>query len=153
MSHVVEIEPETADQAISSLIAADLAARRMGGKLIRDKKTYSWYGEHVGDYALPAGRKPQDLGNCEHAISFDKAKYEVGLVEGQKFPGTYSLQYDFYDPELKSIMGTKGSRFMQLYQTELAKAQAQSIDGNCVETEDEEGNIYIEIDTTQRLGY
>jgi len=154
VSHVVEIEPDTAEQAIQSLHVAELAAKRLGGELIRNKKTYKWYGRHVGDYKLPEGQKPEDLGKCEHVIRFPGVKYEVGLVASKKHPGTYKLGYDFYDRGLKKIMGENGGPFMQLYQVEVAKIQAQKIDGNCTESEvDEEGNIYIDIDTTARIGH
>ena len=166
MSHVVVVEADSADQAISNLHIAGEVAKRMGGELVLDQKTYKWFERHMGDFPLPEGFKVEDLGKCEHMIKFDDVNYQVGLVASRKFPGTYGIVYDFFDRQLNEKMGQAkveteegkmktvyGTHFMQLYQVETAKYQAQIYDHNYMETEDEEGNIYVEIDTTNRMGY
>ena len=155
MSHVEEHEPETADQAIRSLYVLGLAAARMGGRLIQGQTTYKWFGQHMKDYPIPEGRTVEDLGKCEHAIAFDGVNYEVGVVKSQKFPGTFSLVYDWWDSKLKQKIGGKNAELlMQLYQVETAKVMAKKLDnGQYTETADEEGNIIVEIDTTARIGH
>lgn len=89
MSHVTTIAIEIRD-----LDALEAAARELGATLVRDQKTYTWYGQHVGDYPLPKGITKEQLGKCDHAIKVPGVNYEIGVV---KLPnGNYTLVYDFY---------------------------------------------------------
>ena len=91
MSHVVKC-----DFLISDLESLDLAAKRLGGRLVRGKKTYSWFGRHVGDYSLPAGRTKEQMGTCEHELVFDGCGYSVGVIKRADGKPGYDLEYDFY---------------------------------------------------------
>ena len=61
MSHMSTIELEVKDIDILSK-----ACSRMGLKLIRDQKTFKWFG--------------RDDGVCDHAISIPDAAYEIGVI-------------------------------------------------------------------------
>jgi hypothetical protein len=52
-----------------------------GMELVRNQKTYRWYGTYIGG-PLPEGFTTADLGKCEHAIRVkgaDKHVHEVGV--------------------------------------------------------------------------
>ena len=91
MSHVTTIECE-----IKDLEALKAACKKAGLEFRENKKTYKWYGRHVGDYPLPEGFKKQDLGKCDHAIGVpgNKNAYEIGVVQqGDK----YTMLWDFWN--------------------------------------------------------
>lgn len=69
MSHVV-----TVDVRVRNLKALAAACERLGLELLRDKKTFRWFGKWVNDYhdanaAVNNGINPKDFGKCEHAIA------------------------------------------------------------------------------------
>jgi len=87
MSHVVHSEVLIKDiEALRSAVAALDCA-------MVAKKTYNWYGQHVGDYPMPKGMTADQLGKCEFAIQVPGARYEVGVVKSDK---GYTLAWDFY---------------------------------------------------------
>ena len=63
MSHVATIEIEIRDLADLRNACLDL-----GLVFAEGQQEYNWYGEHVGDFALPEGFTEADLGRCDHAI-------------------------------------------------------------------------------------
>jgi hypothetical protein len=91
MSHVVDIDLAITDLDCLKKAVADL------GLEWREKQTYRWYGRHVGDYPLPAGFTPDDLGKCEFAVGIpgNSRAYEVGVVKRKDGNG-YTLLVDFY---------------------------------------------------------
>lgn len=91
MSHVVEI-----DLVIDDIDLLKKAVESMGLEW-REKNTYRWYGLHVGDYPLPKGFTPSDLGKCEFAIGIpgNPQAYEVGVVKKKDGSG-YGLLVDFF---------------------------------------------------------
>ena len=115
MSHIASI-----DIIITDLKALQAAARELGAVWIEGKKTYTWYGESVGDYPLPAGMTVDQLGKCDHVISLPGVRYEIGVV---KLPtGNYTLAFDFYGrhgkhdgEKLLAHFGTGLTRIKQLY--------------------------------------
>ena len=138
MSHVVKIDTELRD-----LAAVEAACKRLGWVFLRDKKTYEWYGRHVGDYPIPKGMAKEDMGKCEHAISIPGVKYEVGLV---KSGSGWAPIYDFYDSSLKQAMGgIKAEKFMQAYAVEKAKIEARKKGYKCQETKLDNGSIRLTI--------
>ena len=90
MSHVSTIELE-----INDLEALKKACVSLGFEFRENQKEYAWYGRHMGDYPIPEGMTKEDLGKCQHAIRVPGAKYEVGVISGQK-PGTHQLIWDFW---------------------------------------------------------
>lgn len=97
MSHIT-----TCELVIQDLDSLAIAAEKLGLELVRDKKTYKWFGQFVGDYNDPAvqalGIDPKQYGKCEHVLRAKDAKagtYEIGLARNPKGSG-FVLLYDFF---------------------------------------------------------
>ena len=83
------------------------AAERLGLRLEK-RSNYRWYGRYVGDTALPAGLRAEDMGrNAEYVLTptaeaCKKHKidpnqvYEIGLIPHPERPGEYLLAYDYW---------------------------------------------------------
>lgn len=69
MSHVATIDIE-----ITNLQDLQNACADLGLEFVEGQQTYNWYGESVGDYAIPEGFDENDLGRCEHAIKLNDAQ-------------------------------------------------------------------------------
>jgi hypothetical protein len=95
MSHV-----ETARVTITDLDALKAACARLGVEFVENKKTYNWYGRHMGDYPPPAGFNPSDLGHCDHVVRVPGVNYEIGIVKARNPDGTpakgYTCLFDFW---------------------------------------------------------
>jgi hypothetical protein len=89
MSHVAKI-----DLVVTDLAALKRAAEALGGIWLEGRKTYKWWGHHVGDYPLPPGIAKEDLGHCDHVIKAPNVEYEIGVR--RMADGTYTLLFDFY---------------------------------------------------------
>ena len=84
MSHVT-----TGEMCITNLDYAEIAAKKLGGVLVRDKKTFKWYGKWLNDWsdkraAVNRNIDPKTFGQCDHVIAMQDAEegdYEVGLVK------------------------------------------------------------------------
>jgi len=120
MSHVVAV-----DFAVDSLDHLAVAAEACGCELIRNQKTWKWYGKWMNDYDSDdaaykkIGIKPEDYGKCEHAIRVkgDKDAYEVGVVKNPTGPG-YRLVWDFFGGSgaaLQEKIGKAGSELTAQY--------------------------------------
>lgn len=101
MSHVT-----TGELCITDLDCAEIAAKRLGGRLVRGKKTFEWYGEWLDDWqnderaAATRGVDPETFGQCDHAIVLgdaDEGDYEIGLVKRADGKG-YEAVYDLWGP-------------------------------------------------------
>lgn len=98
MSHVT-----TGEMCVTNLEYAEIAAQRLGGRLVRDKKTFQWYGKWLNDWtderaAVSRGVNPETFGQCDHAIVMNDAvegDYEVGLVKREDGKGWDAI-YDVY---------------------------------------------------------
>jgi len=75
MSHISTIEV-----CITDLDALESAVKALGGRLVRGKKTYNWYGEVVNSRRTPKNIDKSKLGTCEHAIEFPGINYSIGVV-------------------------------------------------------------------------
>jgi len=119
MSHITEATAEVTD-----LECLKEAAQDLGGKLHENQKTHKWWGRWVGDAPLPAGVKEEDLGKCDHAISFPGCEYEVGVVKQAN--DKYALRYDYYATGgLERKLGGKNAELlMQNYGVRKAVKQA-----------------------------
>ena len=91
ISHVTKVDIEIRD-----LSALRTAGELCGLSLEMGQSTYRWFGQHVGDYPMPAGMKQSDLGKCTHALSVtgDTTAYEIGVVRQPN--GTFRLVWDFW---------------------------------------------------------
>ena len=104
MSHIAKGKGQ-----VKTRKAIEAAVKALGGQVL-EKKTYEWYGRHVGDYPLPEGYKKEQMGKCDFALKFPGIRYEVGVVKAPN--GNYDLLYDFYGSggqhdgqKLKAIVG------------------------------------------------
>ena len=108
MSHMVEIACK-----IKDLAALRAACDEMGFTFKENQRTYTWFGQWVGDSAMPEGMTTADLGKCEHAIGVPGCKYEIGV---RKHEGAYTLTYDWWNSGgLKSRLGTNAGPLVQSY--------------------------------------
>jgi hypothetical protein len=130
MSHT-----EVIDLEVTDLTTLANTAKRLGGELILNQKTYEWYGRYMQDYPMPEGIAVSDLGKCEHAIKFPGINYEVGVIKSKTQKGAYSLLWDFWDNSLKDKMGgDKAIAFIQHYTMEKTKRAAMSKGKLCRES-------------------
>lgn len=127
MSHVLQ-----SSIIIKDLECLDAAVRSMGATLVRNVKTYNWYGRSVGDYPIPEGMTKEQLGHCDHVIRLPGVHYEIGVCGNQK-DGSFRLQYDFYSgglmhdgQKLKTHFGDGLSRLQTAYTESTVRKQAQS---------------------------
>lgn len=128
MSHVEDINLEVKD-----LAALEAAAAELGLTFVRDKKTYAWFGHHVGDHPLPEGFTPEMLGKCEHVIRMQGCEYEIGVARNPLKPSTHTLLFDFWGPgrKLQQSFGKGLERLKQHYglnaATNLARKKGHSV--------------------------
>ena len=127
MSHV-----ETAKVTITDLEALQKAAARLGAEFVQDKKTYPFFGRHVGDYPLPQGFTASEMGKCDHAIRVPGINYEVGVCRAKDGKG-YTLLFDFYGHQrgghdgelLRKHFGDKLVKLVDAYSIEALKSVAR----------------------------
>ncbi len=130
MSHT-----EVIDLEVTDLKCLANTAKRLGGQLILNQKTYQWYGRYMNDYPMPEGVSVSDLGKCEHAIKFPGINYEVGVVKSKTQKGAYSLMWDFWDKQLKQKMGGEQAiTFVQHYTMEKTRLAAKAKGKLCRES-------------------
>lgn len=119
MSHVAEMDME-----IKDLEALDAACKQMGLELVRDQKTYKWWGHSVGDYPLPKGFKEQDLGKCDHAIRIpgNREAYEIGVMPRRDGRPGFTMLWDFYNGGygMEKMVGHEGNKLKQEYAVQTA---------------------------------
>lgn len=103
MSHVAMQETKPGEPMFKDMEALKMACDMLGLE-IEHKKTYTWWGSHVGDYPVPAGVDKKELGrNAEFVIKLNAEKrakypsaYEVGMIADPNNAGCYVPIYDFY---------------------------------------------------------
>jgi hypothetical protein len=127
MSHVATVELE-----IKDIDALEIAAKELGLELMRNQKTYRWYGRWVQDYhgndaAYKHGIKPENYGKCEHALRIkgDTSGYEIGVARNEA--GQLQLIWDFYGSGQRLVekIGKDAGKLTQLYACEVATKQAK----------------------------
>lgn len=149
MSHVVSSKGLITDL---DCLEAVLAKHFPRMKLIRNQKTYKWYGQWVKDYhgsdaAYKNGIDPKSFGKCEHAIKLEGCGYEIGLVKVEGKDG-YTAIWDFWGEgrKLSDAMGTGAERLMVAYGQEFCQRFAESV-GSTASTEiDNNEELLVEID-------
>ena len=139
MSHLTKIELE-----INDLNSLEKAVKRLGGELKRNQKVYKWFGMFMGDAPLPVGVKKEDLGNCDHAISFPNAQYEIGVVKTGS--NKFELLYDYWSSGgLDRIVGKDAGLLKQAYALEVAKRQAINSGFTATEKKLQDGSIQLKV--------
>lgn len=148
MSHV-----ESVDVTVTDLDAVKAACKRLGVDFIQGKKTYNWFGQHVGDYPLPKGMTEEELGKCDHVVKVPGVNYEIGLVKKKDGKG-YTLAYDFWGSskngghdggQLKARFGDKLQKFVDAYSVEALKRQALKKGYMCSEKVLPSGAIQLKV--------
>jgi hypothetical protein len=129
---------------VKSLDVLEAAAKRLGGVLVRNQKSFRWFGHWVDDTPIPDGlfsavetqrlragsREARAkvmnelMSHCDHAISFGPDAYEVGVQ--RQADGTYALRWDFFNGALPAKIGADGLKLMQAYNIEDAKAMSRA---------------------------
>lgn len=125
MSHVAAI-----DLKVTDIEAAKLAFEACGMEL-REQAQYAWWGTSVGDYAIPAGLKVEDLGKCQYAarvngttpVSGPYGPWEIGLVPRRDGGPGWELMYDFFGAPGRALEAAAGSKLTK-FKVEYASAVA-----------------------------
>ena len=116
MSHISKIELEVKDLGILCQ-----ACSRLGLELLRDSKTFKWYGQEA---------------QCDHCIRVPGADYEIGVLNRN---GSYELNCDFYDKNLEKVIGLKGGLLRQAYAVEKTRLEARKKGYSVIERQSENG--------------
>lgn len=145
MSHVADMNLK-----IKNLDDLSRACQTLGLELVRDQKTYKWFGRWMNDYsgenaAYNHGIKPEDYGKCDHAIRIpgDSKAYEIGVVADGS--GEYQLIWDFYGGGFGLVdkIGKTGGKLKQAYGVEAAMSEMYAKGWAPVRSTDEHGNMYV----------
>ena len=154
MSHIETVKGEYKDLSILEATLLSYSHPIYGKIIKKNKKTYKWYGKHVGDYPLPPGIKKEDLGKCDYCYGFeDESLYEIGVIERNN---TYIPLYDFWSLDnspntqggpLQTVLGDKGSHLIQDYTVNVIKSVCTE-EGYVIlsQSMDREGNITLEVE-------
>lgn len=145
MSHVAII-----DIVIKDLDALEAAAKRLGMELVRNQRTFQWFGISVGDYAAAAdaaekhGIAQEDFGKCDHAIRIPGAvdAYEIGVLKG---PAGYRMIWDHWDSRLRKTVGDGAGKLLQAYAIECATREARRNGYTVTERALPNGSIKLQI--------
>jgi len=155
MSHVTRITLE-----IHSLEALARACPLLGCEFVWNQQTYKWFGQFVGDSAMPQGFTKEELGRCLHAIRVkngDNRTYEVGIVKSKTKPGTYELLWDFWQGGygLQAAIGADGNKLKLEYgimeTTVFAESQKYGIESRSYNAET--GYTFLTIDVPDQVTY
>ncbi|MBB4635929.1 hypothetical protein [Longimicrobium terrae] len=147
MSHIATVNLDVLD-----LDALAQAAQRLGLELVRDQKTYRWYGVNLGGNTLPAGFSAEDLGRCDHALrlvgaeEMHPAPYEIGVSRRRDGQPGYLLFWDFWAGGfgLQARVGENCRRLRQEYACVQAMQTAMA-DQFAVETlRREDGSVRLQ---------
>ncbi len=103
MSHISKIELEVRD-----LSTLSQACFRLGLELIKNQKTFKWWGS--GD------------GQCDHVIKVPGARYEIGVI---KVDDRFELQCDYFDQNIGETIGENGGLLKQAYAVEKTRVEAR----------------------------
>jgi hypothetical protein len=142
MSHVVTIQLEVKD-----LLALADAAKALGAELVKDQKTFRWYGRWMNDYsadnaAYRNGIKPENYGQCDHIIRHPKCNYDIGLVKQPN--GAYVVVADEWSAGgLPAVFGAGMQRLKQRYGVAVATRTMRKQGFLVAEKADASGNIRV----------
>jgi len=116
MSHISKIELEVKDLSILGQ-----ACTKMGLQLVKNQKTYKWYGNEA---------------ECDHAIKIPDADYEIGI---KHVNGRYELHCDYYDANLETAIGRQGGLLKQAYAVAKTRIEARRKGYSVLEKQTETG--------------
>lgn len=116
MSHISKIELEVKDLGILGQ-----ACTRLGLRLIKNQKTFRWYGKNSP---------------CDHALRIPGADYEIGVVTNG---GLHELNCDFYDRNIEKVIGSQGGLLKQAYAVEKTKLEARKRGHSVLEQQTDNG--------------
>lgn len=127
MSHLVSIKTELRD-----IDCAALAAKELGGELIRDAKQGRWFGKFMDDYdgadaAYKLGIDPKEYGKADHIIRFADSAYDVMLLKNPA-TGGYRIYFDFWGGNGKTLqnhIGKNGETLLKYYAAHKTTMEAQ----------------------------
>lgn len=126
MSHVAMIKV-----VIKDLDALKRACINLGLVFNEGKKTYKWYGSHVGDWEIPNGFEVSDMGKCDHAISVkgNSNAYEIGVCTRRDEQKGYCLLWDFWSGGfgLERVVGKNCENLTTEYAKEVVRGQAKKM--------------------------
>ena len=117
MSHISKIELEVRDLGMLSQACA-----RLGLELVRNQKSYKWWG--------------REDGQCDHAVRVPGAMYEIGVV---KVNGCFELQCDYFDQNIGQAIGQNGGLLKQAYAAEKTRIEARRKGYTVIEKQTESG--------------
>jgi hypothetical protein len=142
MSHVA-----TVDVHITDLEALRAACEQLGLEFVEGKRTFQWFGEHIGDYPLPEGFAESDMGRCDHVLRLknNPSAYEVGVVSRRDGKPGYVLMYDFWQGGfgLEEVLGQNAGRLKQHYAAQVATRQVRKQGYRVTQTLTETGAIRL----------
>jgi len=113
MSATVIVEPDRVEQQIRNLASLRTAAERCGAVFNQGQTTIrGLYNDNVKK-------------RCRHVIAAGAS--EVGVLESQKYSGTYCFAHDSdYNGEIDRMLGKQFSRLQMFYQMAEARTLAES---------------------------
>jgi hypothetical protein len=119
MSHVASVKAYVQD-----LDALERVANELGFELVRDAKTYEWYGTWVNDFrgagaAVDNGHDPKNFGKCVHKLRRKDHKsgaYEIGVVNRVDGKPGYELLYDNWSTGGRAVEELAGVGLTKLKQ-------------------------------------
>lgn len=149
MSHVEKAKCEIMDLEMLEHVLAKECPEL---ELVRDKKTYKWFGRWVNDYhgenaAYRQGVDTADYGKCDHVVRFKNQRaneYEIGLVKNKDGKG-YSMVYDFFGSgsRYSNKFGKQLGKIIQPYATAVAKRELTKMGYKWREEKTKDGKVRL----------
>lgn len=151
MSHVV-----TSPCIITDLECLERALKKFPKlKLLKDKKTYKWYGKWMNDYdakdaAYKLGIDPKQYGKCEQCLHMDGVEYEIGVVKRMDGKG-WSLVWDFFADghRLSEYIGVGAEHLMSEYNRQCMLKSAEESAGTNLTVSETDDEIMVEYEVEQ----
>lgn len=158
MSHIALQEADSVDQQIANLSALEAAVHRVGLSIREGHKFRGYATDRAEQSALPSGFKSfaELEAACKRVISLPgNNECEIGVVASKKFPGTYSLAFDFYrhGHAIAKKAGLSCDNLLMHYHMEASRELAHSQGYSYSEVAVGDGQYDVEIDATAVVGY
>ncbi len=148
MSHVADIELQ-----ITDLDAIEQAADAAGFELVRDAKTYKWYGRFLDDWrnadraAALRGIPPDLFGTCDHKLRRKGApagEYEIGLTRVPGREGWTPIYDSFAGGHIEKAFGGVGlPRLKQNYAAAVTQKQLRRQGYRTTVTQQADGRLRV----------
>lgn len=151
MSHVASVELQ-----ITNLDALEQAAEACGLELIRESKTFSWFGRFLNDWsneqraAALKGYDPKQFGHCEHELRLKGSRrgdgnYSIGLVPRLDGKPGWELLYDTYGQghKLEAAAGVNLNGLRDQYAAALAERKCKAMGYKVKRRVTQDGDIQV----------